>query len=210
MTISLQKWSSGLQLRSAFSKNQENGAGKQWSLHQLPLKTEVEIFRGVRTPLVPLTSYAPVVALIRFLSPSNGKLEVHFLEITLKSTFYLSCCMTKLKPLLLLTFCSGNALFLWEEVEHWPGSTQTSESWKILLMLVGCFWSVKIISEEKLRLFVKIDGLVRELEGTYWSASVCLVKFFKLEALKTTIEKKSQSRIWPCDVEGLAEILYHP
>ena len=59
MTNSLQKWSSGLQLRSAFSKNQENGARKQWSLHRLPLKTEVEIFRGVRTPLVPLTSYAP-------------------------------------------------------------------------------------------------------------------------------------------------------
>ena len=53
MTNSLQKWSSGLQLRSAFSKNQENGAGKQWSLHRLPLKTEVEIFRGCARPSCP-------------------------------------------------------------------------------------------------------------------------------------------------------------
>ena len=75
MTNSLQKWSSGLQLGSAFSKNQENGAGKQWSLHRLPLKTEVEIFRGVRTPLVPLTSYAPV--LNRFLT---DKLPEGFLK----------------------------------------------------------------------------------------------------------------------------------
>ena len=29
------------------------------TLSTLRLKTEVEIFRGVRTPLVPLTSYAP-------------------------------------------------------------------------------------------------------------------------------------------------------
>ena len=58
-TNSLQKWSSGLQLRSAFSKIQKTALVSN-DLSTLPLKSKVEIFRRVHAPLVPLTSYAPV------------------------------------------------------------------------------------------------------------------------------------------------------
>ena len=57
------------------AKIRKNGAGKQWSLHA-PSKTEVEIFRGVRTPPVPLTSYAPVCVRVRVCAYARTRARV--------------------------------------------------------------------------------------------------------------------------------------
>ena len=77
MTNSLQKWSSGLQLRSAFSKIQENGAGKQWPLNA-PSKYRSRNFflgGGAHAPRAPheLRPWSYSICLMTFLSMRNKK-----------------------------------------------------------------------------------------------------------------------------------------
>ena len=68
-------------------------------LSTLRLKTEVEIFRGVRTPLVPLTSYAPVLWRMRMAPIVIGLFGV--LTFFLSLLFFDSCSFAQLddKPI---------------------------------------------------------------------------------------------------------------